>query len=129
MGRAGLNTVYGCLRPKPGVRSRFTAIDDYSRYKVVALSPEDGPNTLRFLDTLIKETRFPIPRIQTDRSREFFAYKVQERLMNWGIKFRPVQPRSPHLNGKLERSQRIDWDKFYSSVALDSPALPEQLQD
>jgi hypothetical protein len=30
----------------------------------------------------------------------------QERLMDWGIKFRPVKPGSPRLNGKVERSKR-----------------------
>jgi hypothetical protein len=33
---------------------------------------------------------------------EFFAEAVQRRLMEWGIKFRPTKPRSPHLNGKVE---------------------------
>ena len=46
---------------------------------------------------------FPIQRFQTDRGREFFAVKVQERLKEYGIKFRPNKPASPHLNGKVER--------------------------
>ena len=33
---------------------------------------------------------FPIQRIQTDRGREFFAEAVQQRLMDWAIKFRPI---------------------------------------
>jgi hypothetical protein len=41
-------------------------------------------------------------RIQTDRGLEFFAEAVQRRLMEWGIKFRPTKPRSPHLNGKVD---------------------------
>ncbi|EKI30016.1 integrase core domain protein, partial [Escherichia coli ARS4.2123] len=49
---------------------------------------------------------FPIQRSQTDRGREFFAVKVQERLKEYGIKFRPNKPASPHLNGKVERSQK-----------------------
>ena len=84
--------------------------------------------TIKFLDNVIEETPFPIQRIQTDRGREFFAYKVQECLMRWGIKFRPVKPRSPHLNGKVERSQRTDLDEFYAPVPLDGPNLTEQLQ-
>jgi transposase InsO family protein len=43
---------------------------------------------------------FRIQRIQTDRGQEFFVYEVQERLMEYGIKFRPIKPASPHLNGK-----------------------------
>jgi transposase InsO family protein len=109
---------------------QFTAIDDCTRYRVMALYPmRTAKNTLRFLEKVIEEMPFPIQRIQSDRGREFFAYKVQERLMRWGIKFRPVKPRSPHLNGKVERSQRTDLDEFYSTVPLDSPNLTEQLQE
>ena len=65
-------------------------------------------NTLEFLDAVIEETGFPIQRIQADRGSEFFAYKVQERLMKYGVKFRPIRPGSPHLNGKVERSQKSE---------------------
>ena len=50
-----------------------------------------------FLDQVIEEMPFPIQRIQTDRGQEFFAYKVQDRLQDWHIKFRPIRPRSPAL--------------------------------
>ena len=61
---------------------------------------------------------FPIQQSQTDRGREFFAYKVQQRLMEWAIKFGPIKPRSPHLNGKVERSQKTDLHEFWSTVDL-----------
>ena len=109
---------------------QFTAIDDCTRYKVLGLYPRrTAKNTLKFLEKVIEETPFPIQRIQTDRGTEFFAYKVQECLMNWGIKFRPVKPGSPHLNGKVERSQRTDLEEFYATVSLDSPDLHDQLQE
>lgn len=76
---------------------------------------------------VIEQMPFPIQRIQTDRGLEFFAYSVQERLMEYGIKFRPVKPRSPHLNGKVERTQRTDLDEFYSTVDLKDPDLPNLL--
>jgi len=72
---------------------------------------------------------FPIQIIQTDRGREFFAYSYQELLMKWGIKFRPIKPRSPHLNGKVERSQRTDLEEFYAIEDLDNPNLKEKLQE
>lgn len=62
---------------------------------------------------------FPIQRIQTDRGREFFAEKVQKQLMIYGIKFRPNKPASPHLNGKVERSQKTDKSEFYPTIDLD----------
>lgn len=49
---------------------------------------------------MIEEFPFPIQRIQSDRGLEFFAEKVQKLLMEYGIKFRPIKPRSPHLMGK-----------------------------
>lgn len=91
---------------RPGVY-QYTAIDDCSRYKVLGVySRATGANTLDFLERLIEEMPFPIQRIQTDRGGEFFAEAVQQRLMDWAIKFRPIPPRSPHLNGKVERTHR-----------------------
>jgi transposase InsO family protein len=58
-----------------------------------------------FLDKIVEEMPFAIQRIQTDRGREFFDAKVQRRLLDWAIKFRPTKPRSPQLNGKVERAQ------------------------
>jgi len=61
---------------------------------------------------------FTIQRIQTDRGREFFAVEVQDKLKEYCIKFRPNKPGSPHLNGKVERSQKTDKTEFYSTVDL-----------
>ncbi len=36
------------------------------------------------------------------------AHKVQRRFMELKIKYRPTKPHSPHLNGKVERTQRTD---------------------
>jgi Integrase core domain len=49
--------------------------------------------------------------------------------MDYGIKFRPIPLRSPHLNGKVERSQRTDLDEFYATVDVNSPDLPQRLQE
>ncbi len=40
--------------------------------------------------------------------------------MQHGIKFRPNKPGSPHLNGKVERSQKTDKSEFYATVDIDS---------
>lgn len=104
-------------RPVPGGRVQmdtmkiargvyqYTAIDDCSRFRVPAVySRRNARNTLLFLDRVIEEMPFPIQRIQTDRGTEFFAESVQRRLMSECIKFRPIPPRSPHLNGKVRRN-------------------------
>ena len=70
---------------------QYTAIDDCSRYQVVGLFPSrSAKSTLAFLDQLVEEIPVSIQRIQTDRGQEFFAYKVQDRLRSWSIKFRPI---------------------------------------
>ena len=116
-------------RPIPGERVQmdvckivsgvfqYTAIDDCSRYKVLGVYPRrNAKSTLSFLERVVEEMPFPIQRIQTDRGLEFFAEDVQRRLMEWAIKFRPLPPRSPHLNGKVERTQRSDLEEFWATV-------------
>lgn len=107
---------------------QYTAIDDCNRYKVLRLySRRTASNTLNFLDAVMDEMPFAFQRIQTDRGKEFFATKFQQKLLEWGIKFRPIKPASPQLNGKVERSQRTDLDEFYSTVDLRDPNLPDLL--
>jgi transposase InsO family protein len=109
---------------------QYTAIDDCTRVRVLAIYPRrTAANSLLFLERVIEEMPFPTQAIQTDRGREFFAYCFQEKLMEYGIKFRPIRPASPHLNGKVERSQRTDLEEFYPTVDLNSLDLPQQLQD
>lgn len=38
--------------------------------------------------------------------------------MTFGIKFRPNKPGSPHLNGKVERSQKTDKSEFYPTIGV-----------
>jgi transposase InsO family protein len=109
---------------------QYTAIDDCTRIRVLGLYPrQTAANSLLFLEKVLEEMPFPIQRIQTDRGRVFFPYKFQEQLMEYGIKFRPIKPGSPHLNGKVERSQKTDLEEFYAIVDLSSKDLAEQLFD
>ncbi|WP_437125153.1 integrase core domain-containing protein, partial [Elizabethkingia anophelis] len=39
------------------------------------------------------------------------------------IKYRPIKPRSPHLNGKVERTQQTDKSEFWSLLDLSNPKL------
>lgn len=47
--------------------------------------------------------------------------------MEYGIKFRPNKPRAPHLNGKVERSQRTDKEEFYPTTPLILEELEEKI--
>jgi len=83
----------------------MVAEDDCTRVRVLGVyKRSNGMNTSDFLSRVVEEMPFPIQRIQTDRGGEFFAQPVQAWFANNGIKFRPNPPRSPHLNGKVERS-------------------------
>jgi len=102
----------------PGIY-QYTAVDDCSRWRVLEIyKRRTATNTLHFLDLVMEQFPFPIQRVQTDRGLEFFAEKVQLKMMELGIKFRPNKPASPHLNGKVERSQKTDLEEFYAITDL-----------
>jgi transposase InsO family protein len=55
---------------------------------------------------------FQVQTIQTDNGAEFntqFHWHVQDQ----GITHVYIKPRTPRLNGKVERSHRIDEEEFY----------------
>jgi transposase InsO family protein len=114
---------------KPGLY-QYTSIDDCTRYRVLRLyNRRTAANTLDFLRAVIEEMPFPIQRIQTDRGREFFAVKVQKKMMGLGIKFRPNKPGSPHLNGKVERSQKTDKSEFYATIDTNTESIDDLLAE
>jgi transposase InsO family protein len=103
------------MKIRPGVY-QYTAVDDCSRFRVLGLYPHRSAKyTLAFLERVAEEMPFPIQRAQTDRGTEFFAERVQDWLRANFIKFRPIPPRSPHLNGKVERSQLTDLQEFWAN--------------
>jgi len=110
---------------------QFTAIDDCTRMRVLALySSRSAINAAHFVkNCLLPQFPFPIQRIQSDRGGEFIGEEFQDALHENRIKFRPNRPRAPHLNGKVERSQRTDRMEFWSSVdtKAEREVLDEQL--
>jgi len=107
---------------------QYTAVDDCTRYRVLGLfHRRTAENTIKFIEQVIEEMPFPIQRFQTDRGREFFAYAVQQFIMDCSIKFRPIKPGSPHLNGKVERSQQTDLQEFYSTADLAAIDIADEL--
>lgn len=102
---------------------------NYTRWRILGIyNKRAAANTLLFLERAVEKFPSPVQRMQTGRGREFLAVKVQEKLMDYRIKFRPIKPRSPHLNGKVERSQKTDLQEFYSTVSLDDPDLEAKLE-
>jgi transposase InsO family protein len=117
------------MKIAPGVY-QYTAVDDCSRFRVLGVYPRrNGRNTLLFLDRVIEEMPFAIQRIQTDRGTEFFAEPVQRRLQLECIKFRPNPPRSPHLNGKVERSQLTDLVEFWTRHSPKDKDIAQRIEE
>jgi transposase InsO family protein len=61
-------------------------------------------------------------------TREHHTEKhVQRRLMAEAIRFRPIRPRSPHLNGKVERAQRTMLEEFWAVTDTKVTDIEDQL--
>jgi len=44
-----------------------------------------------------------------------------------GSSLSQIKPGSPHLNGKVERSQKTDRSEFYATVDIDSEDIQDKL--
>ena len=111
---------------------QFTAIDDCTRLRVLGLYPyRSSKHAIAFLrEKVLPQFAFPIQRLQTGRGQEFIAMDFQDALRERRIKFRPNRPFAPHLNGKVERSQRTDRMEFWPTVDRKTalPVLEQHLQ-
>ena len=102
------------VRPLPGVLLKhFTAHDVISRWNIVSVYSRATANTATdFLDTLEKRMPFPVKAIQVDGGSEFEAI-FEEECQRRGIKLFVLPPRSPKLNGAVERAHRTHTEEFY----------------
>lgn len=100
---------------------QFTAIDEYSRKRVISIVDEKSvTNTGEFLVTLEACMGFKVITVQTDNGREFTNRGKKERLCQFdiaaqrlGIIHKTIRPFSPWQNGKVDRSHRVDGERFY----------------
>ena len=92
---------------------QFTAIDDCTRIRVLKVYDACNQRTaIRFLDEVRHRLPFRIHVLQTDNGAEFQSQ------FHWhaealDIRHVYIRPRTPHLNGKVERSHRVDDQEFY----------------
>jgi transposase InsO family protein len=94
-------------------RYQYTAIDDATRIRALQIfSKHNQECAIQFMDYVIEKFPFRISTVRTDRGHEFqarFHWHVEDQ----GIQHVYIKPRTPRLNGKVERSHRTDQTEFY----------------
>ena len=102
------------LHPLPGVTiKQFTARDVVSRWDVLeAHTRATAPLAAGFLDTLIHRLPFPLRALQVDGGSEFAAH-FEDACRERGLELFVLPPRSPKLNGHVERAHRTHTEEFY----------------
>lgn len=119
-----------------GTRKRyyqFTAIDDCTRLRVLRIYERNNQRTaIQFVDYVLSRLPFRAEVIQTDNGSEF-QEQFHWHILDKGINHVYIKPRRPRLNGKVERSHRIDEEEFYrmlEGVVIDDAQLfNEKLQE
>ena len=97
--------------------SRWTVADVYDR--------ATSTSAARFLTKVLGQTPFPIEGIQVDGGSEFMA-AFETACQNHGIPLYVLPPKSPKLNGTVERMQETWRGEFYE--AYDLPTTVTELR-
>ena len=102
------------VRPLPGVSLKhLTAHDATSKWNVLGIySRATASTAAHFLDILEQRMPFPVKAIQVDGGSEFEAL-FEEACQKREIKLFVLPPRSPKLNGGVERAHRTHTEEFY----------------
>lgn len=110
---------------RPGVRRvHFTARDVVSRKDILAAYGEGSSRAAeRFLREELPRVAFPVRAIQIDGGSEFKA-RFEAACHALRIQLFVLPPRSPKLNGHVERAHRTHQEEFYDLIEL-----PEDLAE
>ena len=86
-------------------------------------------SAIGFIDYVIEKFPFCIHTVRTDRGHEFqaqFHWHVEDK----GMRHVYIKPRTPQLNGRVERSHRSDKEEFYQLLTYtDDVDLNEKLAE
>ena len=108
---------------------QYTAIDEYSRYRVLGAYEEQSAfSSADFLNKVVKHFArkgIAVECIQTDNGFEFTnRFSSSQRNLETlfeatarqlGIRHKLIRPYTPRHNGKVERSHREDQKRFYDT--------------
>jgi IS30 family transposase len=102
------------VRPLPGViLKHFSSYDVVSRWNVLGVYTRATAETAsRFLEDMEQRTPNKIKSIQIDGGSEFQSI-FEEECRKRNIKLYVLPPRSPELNGAVERANRTHTEEFY----------------
>jgi len=102
------------LRLLPGVvLKQFTARDVVSRWDVLEVfTSATATAAAHFLEAMKERFPFPIRAIQVDGGSEFRSH-FEENCEAEGLHLFVLPPRSPKLNGHVERAQRTHTEEFW----------------
>ena len=112
---------------------QFTAIDDCTRLRVLRAYPSCDQRPRSFVDDVMAKLPFQVQRVQIDNGSEF-GTSFHLHVLDLGVDHVRIKPRTPRLNGKVERSHRIDSEEFYRLLegqvidALQGPTHNERLR-
>ncbi len=111
------------VKEKDGRYYQYTAIDEYTRQRILWASKEHSTYaSVEFLKIITKKFKYKIECIQTDNGAEFTnklttyrdkKTKFEKALKEQGIEHKLIKPKTPRHNGKVERSHRKDQERFY----------------
>lgn len=96
-----------------GTFFQYTAIDDHARLRVLTVYRHNNQKTaVDFLDYVLSQLPFRVETIHTHNGAQFQS-QFHWHVLDKGIGHVSIKPRTPRLNGKVERSHRIDAEEFY----------------
>ena len=106
------------IRMRDGViLKHFSARDVVSRWDVVEVHRRaTSLAAARFLDTLLDRLPFPVKALQVDGGSQFAA-EFEQACQQKELPLFVLPPKSPKLNGHVERSNRTHNEEFYEVQA------------
>lgn len=107
----------------------YIAVDECSRWTYRQMYDEHSTYSADlFLQELVQHAPFQIRMIQTDNGTEFTKQlltsdkndltRFELRMQEYGILYHRIRPATPRHNGKVERQNRLDQDRFYDELKM-----------